>query len=148
MYPYFRHQTTTIYKSIPYIYLFSNLILSLRFVPHKYLISANYMGQEGVVIENDNKRYQGRANITSQITDWLHVTADVNASHNVRHSGNFAAGKDNIVNVAVNYAPVLSIMKEDGTYMRDQYSAITQNNPVGTLKEQIGETMTALVGTH
>lgn len=98
----------------------------------QYLISANYMGQEGVVIENDNKRYQGRANITSQITDWLHVTADVNASHNVRHSGNFAAGKENIVNVAVNYAPVLGIMKEDGTYMRDQYSAITQNNPVGT----------------
>lgn len=114
----------------------------------QYLISANYMGQEGVVIENDNKRYQGRANITSQITDWLHVTADVNASHNVRHSGNFAAGKDNIVNVAVNYAPVLGIMKEDGTYMRDQYSAITQNNPVGTLKEQIGETMTDIVNAR
>lgn len=114
----------------------------------QYLISANYMGQEGVVIENDNKRYQGRANITSQITDWLHVTADVNASHNVRHSGNFAAGKENTVNVAVNYAPVLSIMKEDGTYMRDQYSAITQNNPVGTLKEQIGETMTDIVNAR
>mgnify|MGYP003084111298 CR=1 FL=1 len=36
MYPYFRHQTTTIYKSTPYLYLFSNLILSLRFVPHKW----------------------------------------------------------------------------------------------------------------
>lgn len=40
----------------------------------QYIVSGNYVGQEGVVIENDNKRYQARANVTSQITDWLHST--------------------------------------------------------------------------
>lgn len=59
----------------------------------QYIISGNYVGQEGVVKENTNKRYQARANITSQLTDWLHLTADVNASHNVKKSADFSAAK-------------------------------------------------------
>ena len=114
----------------------------------QYLVSGNYVGQDGVVIENKNERFQARANITSWVTDWLHVTADVNASHNIRHSGDFSAGKGNIINVAMNYAPVLGILNEDGTYTRDQYSALTQNNPVGMLKEQTGETITDIVNAR
>ena len=48
MYPYFRHQTTTIYKSTPYLYLFSNLILSLRFVPHKKWLTLVYEEKHGL----------------------------------------------------------------------------------------------------
>ncbi|WP_455639943.1 TonB-dependent receptor [Parabacteroides sp.] len=114
----------------------------------QYLISGNYVGQEGVVIENSNKRYQARANITSQVLDWLHVTADVNASHNVRKSGDFNAGKGNIINVAMNYSPVLGILNEDGTYTRDPYSALTQNSPVGQLREQVGETLNDIVNAR
>lgn len=115
----------------------------------QYIVSGNYVGQEGVVIENDNKRYQARANITSQITDWLHMTADVNASHNVRHSGDFSAAKSNIVTQAMNYSPVTSIFNEDGmTYARDKYSSLTNFNPVGRLKEEMGETMQDIVNAH
>lgn len=42
------------------------------------------MSQEGVVIESKNERYQAKANLSSQLTDWLHITADINASHGVR----------------------------------------------------------------
>ena len=114
----------------------------------QYLVSGNYVGQDGVVIENKNERFQARANITSQVTDWLHVTADVNASHNIRHSGDFSARKGNIVNVAMNYSPVLGILNEDGSYTRDPYTALTQNNPVGMLKEQTGETITDIVNAR
>lgn len=115
----------------------------------QYMVSGNYVGQDGVVIENDNKRYQARANITSQITDWLHVTADVNASHNVKHSGDFSAAKSNIITGAMNYSPVTTVMAEDGlTYSRDSYSALTQLNPVGRLKEQTGETIQDIVNAH
>ena len=115
----------------------------------QYSVSGNYVGQEGVVIENDNKRYQARANVTSQITDWLHMTADVNASHNVRHSGDFSAAKSNIVTQAMNYSPVTSIFNEDGmTYARDKYSSLTNFNPVGRLKEEMGETMQDIVNAH
>lgn len=115
----------------------------------QYMVSGNYVGQEGVVIENDNKRYQTRANITSQITDWLHITADVNASHNVTHSGDFSASKGNIVTQAMNYSPVTGILKDDGlTYARDLYSSLTNNNPVGRLREETGETMSDIVNAH
>lgn len=115
----------------------------------QYIVSGNYVGQEGVVIENDNKRYQARANVTSQITDWLHMTADVNASHNVRHSGDFSAAKSNIVTQAMNYSPVTSIFNEDGmTYARDKYSSLTNFNPVGRLKEEMGETMQDIINAH
>ena len=114
----------------------------------QYIVSGNYVGQEGVVKENTNKRYQARANITSQLTDWLHMTADVNVSHNVKKSADFSAAKSNIVNIAMNYAPVLGIMNDNGTYMRDPYSAITQLNPVGLLNEQIGESMRDIVNAH
>lgn len=115
----------------------------------QYIVSGNYVGQEGVVIENDNKRYQARANVTSQITDWLHMTADVNASHNVRHSGDFSAAKSNIVTQAMNYSPVTSIFNEDGmTYARDKHSSLTNFNPVGRLKEEMGETMQDIVNAH
>lgn len=115
----------------------------------QYIVSGNYVGQEGVVIENDNKRYQARANVTSQITDWLHMTADVNASHNVRHSGDFSAAKSNIVTQAMNYSPVTSIFNEDDmTYARDKYSSLTNFNPVGRLKEEMGETMQDIVNAH
>lgn len=105
----------------------------------QYLVSANYVGQEGVVIENTNKRYQARANITSKLTDWLSLTADVNASHNVKKGGNFSASKDNIVTIAMNYSPVTQIQKEDGSYYRDSYCALNALNPVGLLKEQAGK---------
>lgn len=59
----------------------------------QFYLSGNYMGQTGVVIESKNERYQAKANVTSQVTPWLHVTADVNASHNIRKGGSFATGK-------------------------------------------------------
>lgn len=114
----------------------------------QYYISANYMGQEGVVINNTNKRYQARANVTSEITNWLHLTADINASHNVRKNGNFNATKSNIMWSMLNYSPVTGIQKEDGSYYRDSYCALLSDNPVGTLKENTGETLTDIINAR
>ncbi|MEG1543713.1 MAG: TonB-dependent receptor [Tannerellaceae bacterium] len=114
----------------------------------QYYISANYMGQEGVVIENTNKRYQARANVTSEITNWLHLTADINASHNVRRNANFSASKSNIMWSMLNFSPVTEIQKEDGSYYRDSYCALLSDNPVGTLKENMGESITDIVNAR
>lgn len=111
----------------------------------QFYISGNYMDHDGVVIENNNKRYQARVNVTSKLTEWLNITADVNASHNIRRSGNFSASKGNIVTVAMNYAPVVGIQDESGYFYRDQYNALLSMNPVGRLKEEMGETMRTIV---
>lgn len=107
----------------------------------QYYISANYMGQEGIIIESKNERYQAKANISSQLTDWLHITADINASHNIRHGGSFISGKDNPIWIALNYSPTMEMMDVNGNYNKDQYNAIA-DNPVGILRMQGGETMT------
>lgn len=107
----------------------------------QYYISGNYMGQTGVVINSKNERYQAKANITSDVTPWLHITADVNASHSIRNGGNFATGKDNPIWIALNYSPAMTMMDENGNYNKDQYNAIA-GNPVGILKLHGGETMT------
>lgn len=107
----------------------------------QYYISGNYMGQTGVVINSKNERYQAKANITSDVTPWLHITADVNASHSIRNGGNFATGKDNPIWIALNYSPTMTMMDENGNYNKDQYNAIA-GNPVGILKLHGGETMT------
>ncbi len=114
----------------------------------QYYVSANYMGQDGVVIENTNKRYQARANITSELTKWLHLTADINGSHNVRKGGNFGASKNNIMWSVLNYSPVTGTEKADGSYERDNYCALLLDNPVGVLKKAGGETMTDIVNAR
>lgn len=113
----------------------------------QYYVSGNYMGQTGVVINSKNERYQAKANITSDVTPWFHLTADVNASHNIRKGGSFATGKDNPIWIALNYSPTMTMMDENGNYNRDQYNAIA-SNPVGILKLHGGETMTNVFNGH
>lgn len=109
----------------------------------QYYLSGNYMSQTGVVIESQNERYQAKMNVTSQVTPWLHVTADINASHNIRKGGSFATGKDNPIWIATNYSPTMQMM-DGNNYAKDPINSIA-SNPVGILRLQGGETMTNVV---
>ena len=112
----------------------------------QFYLSGNYMGQTGVVIESKNERYQAKANVTSQVTPWLHVTADINASHNIRKGGSFATGKDNPIWIAMNYSPTMQMM-DGNNYAKDPINSIA-SNPVGILRLQGGETMTDVFTGH
>ena len=107
----------------------------------QYYISANYMRQEGVVIKSKNERYSAKMNLSSRLTDWLHITADINASHGIRYGGSFASSKDNPIWIALNYSPTMTMMSENGNYNTDIYNSIA-SNPVGILRLQSGEAMT------
>ena len=110
----------------------------------QYYISANYMGENGIVDQTSNKRYQVRATITSDLTKWLHVTADVNASHNVSRAADFSAGKGNPIWIALNYSPTMQMQDDKGNYNRDPYNAIA-DNPKGILALQTGENISDIV---
>lgn len=106
----------------------------------QYYISANYMGQTGAVIETKNERFQGRVNLATNISEWLNVTADISASHNVSKRHNFSASRTNAVWRTMNYSPVTEIVDPiTGIYFRDNYSAITTDNPVGVMKLNAGQ---------
>ena len=110
----------------------------------QYYISANYMDQEGIIENSSNKRYQARVNVTSDVTDWLHITSDVNVSHNVRIGQDFAANKANPIWVALNYSPTMEMQNEQGKYNRDPYNAIA-DNPKGNLLLQSGENISDII---
>lgn len=110
----------------------------------QYYVSANYMGQEGVIDNSSNKRYQVRANVTSDLTKWLHITADVNASHNIRKGSDFSMGKGNPLWIALNYSPTIKMNDENGNYTRDPYNAIA-SNPKGILEKQGSENISDVV---
>jgi len=102
----------------------------------QYYISGNYMDQEGIFVYNGVKRYNGRANITSDVTDWLHATVDVNASHVDRHGGqHFSADKGNPVWQIASYSPTMTMMDDKGNYNYDNYNSIVRN-PYGIAKEE------------
>ena len=111
----------------------------------QYYISGNYMNREGIFVYNNQKRYNVHINVTSDIAEWLHVTADVNASHNTRHGGgNFGSGKGNTIWQLVSYSPSMSMYNEDGTYAYDNYNSIGRN-PYGIAKEQGADHMSDIV---
>lgn len=110
----------------------------------QYYISANFMGQDGIVDYSSNKRYQVRANITSDLTKWLHVTADVNASHSIRKGSSYEASKSNPLWIALNYSPTMEMMDDKGNYNKDIYNSIA-SNPKGIIALNGNENITDVV---
>lgn len=106
----------------------------------QYYLSANYMNQKGLIYGSNDKRYQVRGNITSDVTPWLHLTADVNVSHGVTNTVDTGAGGGNIVLLSNIYSPTMEMMDANGNYNRDPYNSI-QDNPKGVVTLQAGESL-------
>lgn len=109
----------------------------------QYYISGNYMKQEGILLNSDFQRFQAKANISSQLTDWLHITADVNASHNIRNGLGIFRGNQNILWQSLNYSPTIKMTNDKGIYNTDPYNSIMRN-PVGILTECKQEHMSSV----
>lgn len=114
----------------------------------QFYLSGNYMNQDGIIIESAHRRYQAKLNVTSQVTPWMHVTADVNASHDIRRGDGFISDKGNPVWVVLNYSPTMTMRDENGFYNNDPYNA-TSRNPIGdrllNQKETMSDVLTARV---
>ena len=110
----------------------------------KYSISAGYLNQDGMVIETNFKRYTLRANIETDITDWLHLGLNVAPSWTDSESGNTDPGGGqfsvyNVLNVARWADPTAPIYDENGqltTTTRGALLPFFQANPVFKLKSQ------------
>lgn len=106
----------------------------------QFYISGNYLKQEGIIINTANTRYQVRANISSNLTKWLHLTADVNGSRNLREGIGFRASKGNPIWVGLNYSPTMLMTDENGRYNKDPYNSVT-TNPIGALRINASENL-------
>ncbi|MCM1292183.1 MAG: TonB-dependent receptor [Bacteroides sp.] len=98
----------------------------------QFYLSANYMKNEGIIKNSQYERFSARANMSADVTKWLNVNAEVNASHGNGHGiGGLAMGGYNPIWIAFNSSPTMEMMT-DGVYNMDPYGTI-QNNPVGII---------------
>jgi TonB-linked SusC/RagA family outer membrane protein len=95
----------------------------------KYYLSGNYYNHEGSVINSGMKRFALRTNISSQLFDFLKLTAIINVNQN-NYRNSSAEGGDvwsrelaGALHTALAYPPHLPVQDADGNY------TIYQNYP-------------------
>ena len=55
----------------------------------QYMMSLGYLNEDGVLKTTNYERYTGRANITSQITDWLGANINVSLAHAIQNFNDY-----------------------------------------------------------
>lgn len=83
----------------------------------RYLLSANYLNQAGIVEPARFGRYSLRLNLDNQATDWLSIGASMNVlrSSTKDTPDNASSGRGGVIMSALNTPPFLSIYKKDGS---------------------------------
>lgn len=102
----------------------------------KYMVSGNYMSQEGIIKGNDASRIALRTNL-----DWdfsKYISAGANASYSLNKYDNIPLGNGEyedagILRSAARFNPALPIFDSKGEYMLDPEHA-TATNPVSMLE--------------
>lgn len=84
----------------------------------RYLISANYFDQDGIIRKSGFKRYSFRANVDAEVSKRLRVGINLapsfSADNRVQSDGHWAS--DGIINGALSILPVIPVYNPDGTY--------------------------------
>ena len=55
----------------------------------QYLMSLSYLNEDGILKTTNYERYTGRANVTSQITDWLGANINVSLAHAMQNFSDY-----------------------------------------------------------
>ncbi|MCB0495094.1 MAG: TonB-dependent receptor [Cyclobacteriaceae bacterium] len=83
----------------------------------RYLISANYLNDKGIVAPAQYGRYSVRANFDSQLKPWLKVGTNVNiiSSKTEDTPDNLSSGRGGVIMSTLNTPPFLNVYKSDGS---------------------------------
>lgn len=98
----------------------------------KYMFSAGYYNQQGVVINSDYERFSGRAKIDSEFTSWLKMGINLAPTYmntNKTLQGHWAS--DGVINSALATAPVVPVYNEDGTWASQSMYAVASDGLTG-----------------
>lgn len=86
------------------------------------------MKAEGTIDKTSYERYSAKANIKANMTKWLDLTVDINASHAVgKGIGELAMGGYNPLWIAFNSSPAMNMYDANGYYQWDPYCTIQEN---------------------
>lgn len=102
----------------------------------KYLLSANYYDQKGLVKENDMKRLTARLNLDFDITKWLSFGTRLNISMIDNNNAALGTGTNEasgVLRAAQQFNPTLPVFDANGEYSTDPL-ILTHPNPVSILE--------------
>ncbi len=97
-----------------------------------YSVSAGYFSQEGIIIGSNFNRYNLRANVDTQIKDWMRVGTSLALSRK-NEKITLNDGGDGVISQAAQMAPHIPVKNFDGTYAgpdQANQSANIGSNPV------------------
>jgi TonB-dependent starch-binding outer membrane protein SusC len=93
-----------------------------------FLLSSNYLNQDGIIKNSDFQRYTLRSNIASQVTDKLSLRLNLTGSRMINHNtSSMGFGTGSPLIQALAWAPTTPVYNANGNY--------TMNDPVGSVKE-------------
>ncbi|MDD4515313.1 TonB-dependent receptor [Massilibacteroides sp.] len=98
----------------------------------KYMFSAGYFSQDGIVIGSDYERFSARAKIDSEFTKWLKV--GINLAPTYMRSDQITQGhwaSDGVINAALATSSVVPVRKEDGTWASQSEYAVAGDGLTG-----------------
>lgn len=102
----------------------------------KYLVSANYFRQNGVVKNNDMQRYTGRINLEQKVSKYVNLGVNFTISRNDADNVPLGSGQNeeaSIMVAAAQFSPLLPIKDENGDYVLNSQAAFLPN-PVSLLE--------------
>lgn len=83
----------------------------------RYMISGNYLNQEGIVAPAEFDRYSVRVNLDNDVKDWLKIGTNLNfiSSKTKDTPDNLSSGRGGVIMSALNTPPFLNVYNPDGS---------------------------------
>ncbi|MCC6413273.1 MAG: TonB-dependent receptor [Saprospiraceae bacterium] len=87
----------------------------------RYMVSANYLNNAGIVRPAQFDRYSVRMNLDNQLKNWLKIGTNINILHSKTQDtpDNASSGRGGVIMSALNTPPFLNIYKDDGSGQYD-----------------------------
>ena len=100
-----------------------------------YYISANYLDQNGIIRNSSYKRYSGRVNLESKVTDKMLVGVRMTSSYSIDDfipNGAASIEDAGALQAAYTYDPTMRIKDDNGVFLRNEL--ISVDNPVALIE--------------
>ncbi|WP_372745176.1 SusC/RagA family TonB-linked outer membrane protein [Lutibacter sp.] len=113
-----------------------------------FYASTNYFKQDGIILNSDYTKMSFLSNIDAQVTDKLKLGLNLSGSRGTKNgastksNGSVSAGGDDIITLAMRYAPDQPVYNDDGSYNYGNTVGDPVDNPYAIAKERIDETKT------
>ncbi|MGJ8548946.1 SusC/RagA family TonB-linked outer membrane protein [Winogradskyella wichelsiae] len=113
-----------------------------------FYASGNYFKQDGVLVNSDFERLTFLSNIDAKVSDKLKLGLNLFGSRGTKNgaatqsNGSVSAGGDDVITLAMRYAPDQPLYNTDGSYTFGNTVGDPVDNPYAVATERIDETKT------